>query len=83
MLLVIYGLIVWGLCNKMYLNNLEKFYVRVGRIVYGLLWDISVEDVLMWIGWDSLEIMYKVWLIEFVFKCMKGFIVMEFKDFFI
>ena len=32
---------------------------------------------------DSLETMYKVRLTEFVFKCMKGFTVMEFKDLFI
>ena len=54
-------------------------------MVYGLPWDISAEDVLTLTGRDSLETMYKVRLTEFlnVFKCMKGFTVMEFKDLFI
>ena len=50
---------------------------------YGLLWDTSAEDVLMWTGWDSLETMYKLWLTEFVFKCLKGYNVTEFKDLFL
>ena len=32
-------------------------------------------------GWDSLETMYKLRLTEFVFKCLKGYTVTEFKDF--
>ena len=51
-----YGLTVWGSCNKTHLNNLEKLHARAGRIVYGLPWDISAEDVLMRTGWDSLEL---------------------------
>ena len=74
------GLIVWGSCNKTHLNNLEKLHARAGRIVYGLPWDTSAEDVLTRTGWDSLETMYKVRLTEFVFKCTKGFTVTEFKD---
>ena len=66
-----------------FLNNLEKLHARAGRIVYGLPWDTSAEDVLTRAGWDSLETMYKVRLTEFVFKCMKGFTVTEFKDLFI
>ena len=54
---VTYGLIVWGSCNKMHLNNLEILHARAGRIVYGLLWDTSAEDVLTRTGWDSLETM--------------------------
>ena len=79
---VTYGLIVWGSCSKMHLNNLEKLHARAGRIVYGLPWDTSAEDVLPRTGWDSLETMYKVRLTEFVFKRIKGFTVMEFKDLF-
>ena len=45
-----------------------------------LPWDTSAEDVLTRTGWDSLETMYKV---RFVFKCMKGFTVTEFKGLFI
>ena len=52
---VTYGLVVWGLCKKMHLNNLVKLHARAGRIVYGLPWDTSAEDVLMRTGWDSLE----------------------------
>ena len=63
--------------------NLLKLHARAGRIVYGLPWDTSAEDVLTRTGWDSLETMYKVRLTEFVFKCMKGFTVTEFKDLFI
>ena len=77
---VTYGLTVWGSCNKTHLNNLEKLHARTGRIVYGLAWDISAEDVLMRTGWDSLETMYKLRLTEFVFKCLKGYTVTEFKD---
>ena len=44
---VTYGLTVWGSCNKTHLNNLEKLHARAGRIVYGLPWDTSTEDVLM------------------------------------
>ena len=80
---VTYGLIVWGSCNKTHLNNLEKLHAMAGRIVYGLPWDTSAEDVLTRTGWDSLETMYKVRLTEFVFKCMKGSTVTEFKDLFI
>ena len=80
---VTYGLIVWGSCNKRHLNNLEKLHARAGRIVYGLPWDTSAEDVLARTGWDSLETMYNVRLTEFVIKCMKGFTVTEFKDLFI
>ena len=65
-----------------FLNNLEKLHARAGRIVYLLPWDTSAEDVLTRAGWDSLETMYKVRLTEFVFKCMKGFTVTEFKDLF-
>ena len=77
---VTYGLTVWGSCNKTHLNNLEKLHARAGRIVYGLPWDTSAEDVLMRTGWDSLETMYKLRLTEFVFKCLKGYTVTEFKD---
>ena len=80
---VTYGLIVWGSCNKTHLNNLEKLHARAGRIVYGLPWDLSAEDVLMRTGWDSLETMYKVQQTEFVFKCVRGFTVTEFKDLFV
>ena len=80
---VTYGLIVWGSCNKTHLNNLEKLHAKAGKIVYGLPWDTSAEDVLMRTGCDSLETMYKVRQTEFVFKCMKGFTVTEFKDLFI
>ena len=77
---VTYGLTVWGSCNKTHLNNLEKLHARAGRIVYGLPWDTSAEDVLMRTGWDSLETMYKLRLTEFVFKCLKGYTVTEFKE---
>ena len=53
---VTYGLTVWGSCDKTHLNNLEKLRARAGRIVYGLPWDTSAEDVLMRTGWDSLEL---------------------------
>ena len=76
---VTYGLTVWGSCNKTHLNNLEKLLARAGRIVYGLPWDTSAEDVLMRTGWDSLERMYKLRLTEFVFKCLKGYTVTELK----
>ena len=79
---VTYGLTVWGSCNKTHLSNLEKLYARAGRIVYGLPWDTSA-DVLMRTGWDSLETMYKLRLTEFVFKCLKGYTVMEFEDLFL
>ena len=69
---VTYGLTVWGSCNKTHLNNLEKLHARAGRIVYGLPWDTSPEDVLLSTGWDSLETMYKVRLTEFILKCLKG-----------
>ena len=80
---VTYGLTVWGSCNKTHLNNLEKLHARAGQIVYGLPWDTSTEDVLMRTGWDSLETMYKLRLTEFVFKCLKGYTVTEFKDLFL
>ena len=80
---VTYGLTVWGSCNKTHLNNLEKLHARTGRIVYGLAWDISAEDVLMRTGWDSLETMYKLRLTEFVSKCLKGYTITEFKDLFL
>ena len=48
---VTYGLTVWGSCNKTHLNNLEKLHARAGRIVYGLPWDTSAEDVLMHANW--------------------------------
>ena len=54
-----------------------------GRIVYGLPWDTSTEDVLMRTGWDSLETMYKLRLTEFVFMCLKGYTITEFKDLFL
>ena len=67
----------------MHLNNLEKLHARAGWIVYGLPWDISAEDVLMRTGWDSLETMYKLRLMEFVFKCLKGYTITELKDLFL
>ena len=80
---VTYGLTVWGSCNKTHLNNLEKLHARAERTVYGLPWDTSAEDVLMRTGWDSLETMYKLRLTEFVFKCLKGYTVTEFKGLFL
>ena len=80
---VTYGLTVWGSCNKTDINNLEELRARAGRIVCGLQWDTSAEDVLMRTGWDSLETMYKLRLTEFVFKCIKGYTVTEFKDLFL
>ena len=74
---------VWGSCNKTHLNNLDKLHARAGRIVHGLLWDTSAEDVLMRTGWNSLETMYTVRLTEFVFKWLKGYTVTEFKDLFL
>ena len=58
-------------------------HARAGRIVYGSPWDTSAEDVSMWTGWDSLETMYKLRLTEFVFKCLNGYTVTEFKDLFL
>ena len=80
---VTYGLTVWKSCKKTHLNNLEKLHARAGRIVYGLPWDTSAEDVLMRTGWDSLETMYKMQLTEFVFKWLKGYPVTELKDLFL
>ena len=80
---VTYGLTVWGSCNKTHINNLEELRARAGRIVCGLHWDTSAEDVLMRTGWDSLETMYKLRLTEFVFKCIKGYTVTECKDLFL
>ena len=77
---VTYGLIVWGSCNKTHINNLEILHARAaGRIVYGLPWDISPEDVLTRTGWGSLETMHKVRLTEFVFQCIKDYTVAEFR----
>ena len=64
-------------------NNLEKLHTRAGRIAYVLPWDTSAEDVVMRTGWDSLETMYKLRLTEFVFKCLKGYTVTEFKGLFL
>ena len=43
----------------------------------------TLEDVLMWTGWDSLETMYKVQLTELVFKRLKDYTITEFKDLFL
>ena len=77
------GLTMWGSCNKTHLNNLEKLHARAERIVYGLPWVTSAEDVLMRTRWDSLETMYELRLTEFVFKCLKGYTVTKFKDLFL
>ena len=74
---------MWRSFNKTHLNNLEKLHASAGRIVHGLPWDTSAEDVLMRTGWDSLETMYKVRLTKFVFKCSKGYTVTEFNDLFL
>ena len=73
---VTYGLTVWGSCNKTHINTLDKIHARAERIVCGLLWDTSAEEVLMQTGWDSLETMYKV-----PFK--EGYTVTELKDWFL
>ena len=73
---------MWGSFNKTHIKNLEKLHARAGQIVYGLPWDTSAEDVLTRTGWGSLETMYKVRLTEFLFKCIKGYTVTEFKDLF-
>ncbi|KAL9983136.1 hypothetical protein ACROYT_G005268 [Oculina patagonica] len=80
---VTYGLVLWGSCNKTHLSNLEKLHTRAGRIVYGLPWDTSTEDVPTRTRWDSLEEVYKKRLSEFVFKCIKGHIATEFTDLFV
>ena len=80
---VTYGLTVWGSCNNTHLKNLENLHARAGRIAYGLPWNTSAEDVLMRTGWDSLETMYKVRLMEFVLKCLKDHTVTEFNDLFL
>ena len=80
---VTYGLKVWGSCNNTHLKNLENLHARAGRIAYGLPWNTSAEDVLMRTGWDSLETMYKVRLMEFVLKCLKDHTVTEFNDLFL
>ena len=68
---VTYGLVVLGSCNKTHFSNLEKLHARAGRIVNGLPWDTSAEDVLTLAQWNSLEAIYKIRLTEFVFKCNK------------
>ena len=80
---VTYGLTVWGSCKNTHLKNLENLHARAGRIAYGLPWNTSAEDVLMRTGWDSLETMYKVRLMEFVLKCLKDHTVTEFNDLFL
>ena len=80
---VTYGLTVWGSCNKTHINNPEKLHARAGRIIYGLPRNTSAEDVLIRTRWDSLETMYELRLTEFVFKCLKGYTVTEFKDLFL
>ena len=55
-----YGLKVWGSFNNTDIKNLKRLHARAGRIVYGLPWDTSAEDVLTRTGWDSLETTYKV-----------------------
>ena len=66
-----YGLKVWGSFNKTNIKNLVKFHAKAGRIIHGLPWDTSAKDVITRTGWDSLETTYKVWLTEFLFKCIK------------
>ena len=61
-------------CNKTHINNLEKLHARAGRIVYGLPWGTSAEEVLTRTGWDSSETMYKLRLTEFFLICMKGYL---------
>ena len=78
---VTYGFVVLGSCNKTHFSNLEKLHARAGRIVNGLPWDTSA--VLTLTQWNSLEAIYKVRLMEFVFKCNKGFNFSEFKDIFV
>ena len=80
---VTYCLVVWGSCNKTCFSNLEKSHTRAGRIVYGLSWDTSAEDVLTLTQWNSLKAIYKVRLTEFVFKCNQGYTVSAFKDLFV
>ena len=77
---VTYGLIVWGSCNKTHLKQPGETPCKGWEDCLRLPWDTSAEDVLTRTGWDSLETMYKV---RFVFKCMKGFTVTEFKGLFI
>ena len=48
---VTYGLTLWGSCNKTHINNLEKLYARAEKIVYGLPWDTSAEDVVLNANW--------------------------------
>ena len=79
---VTYGLVLWGSCNKTHFSNLEKLHARAGRIVYGLPWDTSGEDVLKRTKWDSLETVYKKQLTEFVFKCNTVTELTEFTNFF-
>ena len=72
-----------GSCNKTHINNLEKLHARAGRIVYGLPWGNSAEEVLTRTGWDSLETTYKFRLTEFFCKCindyLKSFFTEEFR----
>ena len=43
---VLYGLTVWGSCNKTCINQLGKLHARAGRIIYRLPWDMNAENVL-------------------------------------
>ena len=63
-----------GSCNKTHINNLEKLHATAGRIVYGLPWGTSAEEVSTRTGWDILETMYKLRLTEVFFKFIKGYL---------
>ena len=67
-----------GSCNKTHINNLEKLHATAGRIVYGLPWGTSAEEVSTRTGWDILETMYKLRLTEVFFQIYKRL----FKEFF-
>ena len=64
-----YGLIVWGSCNKTLFDELEGLHTRATRIIFRLDWRMPTEVVLNTVKWKPLRHIYFQRLLVLAYKC--------------
>ena len=69
---VLYGLIIWGSCDKTLFNTLERIHIRAAKLIHGLDWNLPSVDVLARVNWTPIKEFYERGILNFVHKCYYG-----------
>ena len=54
-----YGLLIWGVCDKTIMENVEKLHYRAGRIIKEMSWSTPREELRIRLRWRPLSYFYE------------------------